>query len=95
MAGLGRALGPLTILILGSGYDSDSAGGPVAGGSRGPWVAPFVVVGWLCAGQGAWGRALRRVQAVVITVAQGQVREIFSRRRRPLWVSRAAACRIL
>jgi hypothetical protein len=59
--------------------------GWVAGGSTGPWVALSVGVGWFCAGQGACGRALRRVQALVITVAQGQVREIFRWRRRPLW----------
>jgi len=85
----------LRVLILGSGYDSGPAGGPVAGGSTGPWGAPSVVAGWCRSGQGAWGRALRWVQAVVIALAQGQVREIFSRCRRPLWVSRAAVCRIL
>jgi len=35
----------LRILILGFGYDSDLAGGLVAGGSTGPGVAPFVIAG--------------------------------------------------
>lgn len=72
----------ILILILGSGYDSDPAGGLVAGGSMGPWFAPSVIAGVASCWSGGWGRVLRRVQAVVIAVVQGQVREIFSRWRR-------------
>lgn len=96
VAGLERALSLVEILILRSGYDSGSAGGPGGRGFHGPLrLAPFVIAGWFRAVHGACGRAARRVQAVAIAVAQGQVLEIFSRRRRPLCASRAAACRIL
>jgi hypothetical protein len=47
----------------------------------------------LRAGYGAYRRALRWVQAVAIAVAYGQVQEIFSRRCRPLCVSRATVTR--
>ena len=43
-------------VILRLGYDGGPAGGPVAGGSRGPGGTPSVLQGWLFAGQGACGR---------------------------------------
>ena len=68
--------------------------GRVAGGSTGPWV-PFMVAGTgFAAGQGAWGRVVIRSQAVAIAAAQGQVAAILRRRRQPLAVRRAAACRM-
>ena len=68
----------LRILILGSGMTVTRLAGrwprvPQAPGVLLPWSW-----GWLRSGQGACGRALRRVQAVTIAVAQGQVLEIFS-----------------
>ena len=68
------------LVILGSGYDGGPAGGPVTGGSTGPGVSPFVLQGWLFAGQGACGRAVIRAQALAMASAQGQVAGIFSRR---------------
>src|ERR1022692_4201634 len=65
------------------------------GGFHGPLGGPFVIAGWPGWCQGAWGRAVIRVQAAVMASAQGQVAAILSRRRRPPRVSRAAACRIL
>src|ERR1022692_2283039 len=70
-------------------------GGAGGGGFHGPLGCPFVIAGWPGWCQGAWGRAVIRVQAAVMASAQGQVAAILSRRRGPPRVSRAAACRIL
>src|ERR1022692_200746 len=64
--------------------------GPGAGGSTPGCVLPWLQ-GWVCAGQGAWGRALIRSQAAMMAGAQGQVAAILRRRGRPPRVSRAAA----
>jgi hypothetical protein len=84
----GKAAG--LAMILGRGYDGAPAGGPVAGGSMCP--GGFLWGRWdgVRAGQGACGRAVTRSQAVMMALAQGQVAAIFSRRRRPLRVRRAA-----
>src|SRR2546423_14094948 len=76
-----------------SGYDGAPAGGPGGRGSTGPGFLSWSL-GWVGAGQGAWGRAVIRSQAVTITGAQGQVAEILRRRRRPLRTRRAGAGRV-
>jgi hypothetical protein len=55
----------------------------------------FVGQGTRCAGQGAWARALMRLNAVTMSAAQGQLAWILSWRRRAPRVIRAAACRTL
>src|SRR5256885_15828444 len=76
-----------------SGYDGAPAGGPGGRGSTGPGFLSWSL-GWVGAGQGAWGRAVIRSQAVTITGAQGQVAEILRRRRRPLRGRRPAGGRV-
>lgn len=68
--------------------------GRMAGGSTGPGGFFLDRRDGFGAGQGACARAVIRFQAVTITGAQGQVVAIFRRRRRPLVVRRAAACRM-
>jgi hypothetical protein len=65
--------------------------GRVAAGSMGPMGFFIARRDGSAAGQGAWGRAVRRSQACTMAVAQGQVAAILRWRRRPLRVRRAAA----
>lgn len=69
--------GRLSALFRGSGDNNGPAGEPVAGVPPGPGCSFLGSQGWLCAGQGACGRALTRCQAVTMAAAQGQLAWIF------------------